>query len=61
MKRSIFLAEGVVTGRPAPADEDEVLEPLWITLSEAQRLLWEGEINDAKTIIALQFAAALTA
>ena len=60
-KIHLFAAEGVIAGQPAPVDEDEVLEPLWITLSEAQRLVREGGINDAKTIIALQFAAELTA
>jgi ADP-ribose pyrophosphatase len=56
----LFLAEGVSEGPPAP-DGDEALEPLWINLSEARQAVLEGAINDAKTIIALQFAAALTA
>lgn len=60
-KIHLFLAEGVAAGEPVPADDDEVLEPLRLDLSEAQRLVRTGGINDAKTIIALQFAAALKA
>ncbi len=56
----LFLAEGVSEGLPAP-DGDEALEPFWIDLAEARQAVLEGRINDAKTIIALQFAAAVTA
>ncbi len=56
----LFLAEGVTEGAPAP-EGDELLEPLWIDLAEAQQALLQGGIHDAKTIIALHFAALLTA
>jgi len=36
------LAEKVIAGKTAPADEDEVLEPLWIDLDGVQRLVREG-------------------
>lgn len=60
-KIHLFLAEGVIPGERAPAEGDEALEPLWIDATEAGRLLREKEIHDAKTILALQFAAALIA
>ncbi len=53
----LFMAKGVVPGEPLAADDDEVLEPLWLDLEEAQHLLAEGRINDGKTIIALQLAS----
>lgn len=56
----LFLARGVSEGPPHP-DGDEALEPFWLDLAEAQRSLLRGGINDAKTIAALHFAAALTA
>ncbi len=56
----LFFAEGVTEGTPDP-DGDETLEHLWVDLAEAQQALIRGEINDAKTIIALHFAALLTA
>ncbi|MGB4682564.1 MAG: NUDIX hydrolase [Dethiobacteria bacterium] len=59
-KIHLFLAEGVTEGTPA-ADPGEALEPLWLDLAAAQQAVLKGEINDAKTIIALQFAASLTA
>lgn len=59
-KIHLFLARGVSQGPPAP-DGDEALEPLWLDLAAAQQELHRGRINDAKTIIALHFAAALTA
>lgn len=37
-----------------PADEDEFLEIVWIELDEALKMIQQGEIVDAKTIIALQ-------
>ncbi len=59
-KIHLFLTRGVSQGTPDP-DGDEVLEPLWLDLAAAQQAVREGQISDAKTIIALQFAAALTA
>lgn len=58
-KIHLFLARGVLPGEPVPADDDEVLEPFWIDLEGALRLLREGRIVDAKTAIALQYAAAM--
>ncbi|GAB2024007.1 NUDIX hydrolase [Lactovum odontotermitis] len=40
---------------PKPADPDEVLEIHEVTLDEAKALVKSGEIDDAKTIIALQY------
>lgn len=41
---------------PAPLDEDEFLEILWLDIEEAYQKIFTGDITDAKTIIALQFA-----
>jgi len=59
-KIHLFLVEVVSEGAPSPGGE-EVLEPVWTDLAEAHQALLKGEINDAKTIIALQFAASLSA
>ena len=40
---------------PLPQDEDEAIELLELTVEEAEKLLKNGEIKDAKTIIALQY------
>ena len=39
-----------------PADEDEFVEILWIPLEEVMEKIQAGEIADAKTIIAAQYA-----
>lgn len=55
----LYLAEELVWVPPAPA-RDEVFEVLWLPLAEALRRALEGEIVDAKTVIALQRAAHCT-
>ena len=40
---------------PRPQDEDETLERLEVTLTEAKDLIQAGEICDAKTIMAIQY------
>ena len=42
---------------PAAPERDEVFEVRWLPLAEALRRALEGEIVDAKTVIALQRAA----
>lgn len=42
---------------PAPMDEDEDIEVLWIPIKEALDMVETGEIEDGKTIVAVQFAA----
>ena len=41
---------------PKAMDEDEEIETLWFSFDEIQKMLENGEIDDAKTIIALQYA-----
>ncbi|MEG0329639.1 MAG: NUDIX hydrolase [Longicatena sp.] len=41
---------------PAPMDEDEDIELLWIDIDKAYEMVKNHEIEDAKTIIAIQFA-----
>lgn len=48
----LFLGEGLIAGEPHP-DEGEDIKVRWIPLKDAERLIDEGEIHDAKTIIAL--------
>lgn len=38
-------------------DEDEDIEVLWIPIKEALDMVETGEIEDGKTIVAVQFAA----
>lgn len=47
----IFLAEGLTPGDTSP-DEDERIDLFFVPLSELLRLIDNGEIHDAKTIIA---------
>lgn len=39
---------------PRPADSDEHIEVLWMTLPEAKQAIKEGEIADAKTLYAVK-------
>ena len=48
----VFLATDLRPSR-LPADEDESLEPLHLSLDEALELMHKGEICDAKTIAGL--------
>lgn len=41
--------------KPRPHDDDEVLERHEVTLAEAKELIQNGEISDAKTILAIQY------
>ena len=41
--------------QPRPHDDDEVLERHEVTLAEAKALIHNGEIQDAKTIMAIQY------
>lgn len=41
--------------KPRPKDADETIELLEMTLEEAKKAIAQGEICDAKTIIALQY------
>jgi hypothetical protein len=39
-----------LTDAPSIADEDELLEPSWMTLSDAVAAIDDGRITDAKSI-----------
>lgn len=41
---------------PLPMDEDEEIEISWYGIDEAMKMIEDGVIQDAKTIIAIQFA-----
>ena len=52
-----FLATGL-TSDPLPQDEDEALsEPQYLTMDELRRAVVSGEIEDAKTLVAMQLMA----
>ena len=55
-KMWVFLATELTEGRQQP-DEDEVLEVVRLPIAEALEMISSGEIQDAKTIIALILAA----
>lgn len=57
----LFLARKLAAAQPLAADEDESVEVVTIPLAEALGMLRGDGIKDAKTMIALQFAASLTA
>ena len=48
----VYLAMGLHEGRSHP-DEDEFLNTEKIPLSELSRMVMAGEIDDAKTIVAV--------
>lgn len=52
----LFVATGLRTGKAA-LDEDEFLDTVTLTMSEALAKIRDGEISDAKTICTLLFAA----
>ena len=54
---SLFQAKEVsIKENAKPADEDEFVEILWMPLEEVMEKIQAGEIADAKTIIAAQYA-----
>ncbi len=55
-KMWVFLATELTDGKPNP-DEDEVLDVVRLPIDEALEMVSSGEIQDAKTIIALMLAA----
>ena len=55
-KLYVYLATDLVPV-PSNLDDDEVIEVVHLSLDEAVRMARQGEIEDAKTIIALLFAA----
>jgi ADP-ribose pyrophosphatase len=55
-KIHLFLALGLTTGTTA-LDDDEFLDTLTLPMSEALRMVRDGEITDAKTICTLLYAA----
>lgn len=48
----LYIATGLTAGEQQP-DEDEFVDVLTLTFPEAQQLWREGQIQDAKTIVAL--------
>jgi len=54
----LYLAESLVKTAPNQ-DEDEFLELMPTPLDEALKMIWEGKIIDAKTIIGLLWAERL--
>jgi ADP-ribose pyrophosphatase len=56
----IFLATGITHGT-AETEADEFLEVQTMTLSRALAMIQQGEINDAKTALAILYAAGFRA
>lgn len=52
---SLYLARGLVAGKTG-RESDEVLSVRQMSLSEAVELIYEGQIQDAKTVIGLLLA-----
>lgn len=54
-KITVFEAKGVVKAEhPRAMDEDEMIETKWFTFTQIKAMLKEHQLQDAKTIIALQ-------
>lgn len=53
----LFLATDLSDEAGAQADADEVIEPDWMTLSDALEAIERGEIRDAKTIVGVSWLA----
>ena len=57
-KLRLYLATDLKkVANPRPQDDDEVLELLELSYSDCMSMVASGEIEDAKTIIALQYFA----
>ena len=52
-----FLMVRDLVPLPGLPDEDEELQPVWLPLPEARRMVLQGEIKDAKTMLALLLGA----
>lgn len=53
----LYWAQGLrKVEHPRSMDEDEEIETLWISIDEALHMVDIGEIDDAKTILTVQFA-----
>ena len=52
----LFKATKLTAG-PTALDDDEKIEPLLLDLSQAMKMIFSGEIKDAKTIIGLLWYA----
>lgn len=48
----VYVATGLIAGEAKP-DEDEFVEVLHLSLAEAKQMHADGEIRDAKTVLAL--------
>jgi ADP-ribose pyrophosphatase len=54
----LYLATGLTAGEPA-REEGEEIENLLVSLDVAIQMVFRGEIEDAKTIVALLFGERL--
>jgi ADP-ribose pyrophosphatase len=52
----IYMATGLTRGDQSP-DADEFMEVLTVSLSQALRMIQQGEIRDAKTALGILYAA----
>lgn len=57
-KTRVFFADGV-SQHPARPDSDEFVDVVWLPLDEVLAAVRAGVIEDAKTVVAALFAAAL--
>jgi ADP-ribose diphosphatase len=48
----LYLARGLQPGKPA-LEPGETIEPLVVGWDDAMRMVWDGEIEDAKTLVGL--------
>lgn len=53
---TLFAAFDLAPVPPRP-DDDELIEVMRVPLAEALRLVWSGELSDAKSALALVYAA----
>lgn len=54
-KITVYEAKGLTKAEhPRAMDEDEMIDTKWFTMEEIKAMLAQGQIQDAKTLIALQ-------
>jgi hypothetical protein len=53
----LYLATDLREDTSGEADADEVLDPAWMTISEALAAIEDGRIRDAKTIVGVSWLA----
>ncbi|HXX21466.1 MAG TPA: NUDIX hydrolase [Candidatus Acidoferrum sp.] len=59
-KMEIFVAQGLIKGKPRPEDDEKITQRIF-TLSEAKNWIRSGKIRDSKTVAGVLYYSAFVA